>query len=138
MSHRRLCGLLLLVMASPSGALAILSRRAAIMLPAAITAVPKPAHASLAHLGVAAKRRRQEQEQCFDAMECAEAVPAYDITCERDDSECLQRRQALARQELANFRDNPGGAVGVVALLTLRPILSLFRGRAGPGGSGSE
>ena len=68
--------------------------------------------------------------ECFEKMDCAEAVPAWDITCDRDDKECLARKRQLAQQDLKQFKENPGGAVGVVALLALRPILGLFRRRS--------
>ena len=123
--------LLCLVASASALRMPIISRRAALVAApvAIVTTAPKSADASLALLGLAAKERRREKGECFDAMDCAEAVPAYDITCQRDDSECLQRRQRQAREELKSFRDNPGGAVGVVALLALRPLSNFFRGR---------
>lgn len=78
-------------------------------------------------LGLAAKARRRDQEACFERVECAEAVPAYDIQCGREDSECLERRQRLARQEFNAFLADPGGFVGVAALLLVSSTARLFR-----------
>ena len=47
------------------------------------------------------------------------APAAYDIACAREDTECLQRRRRLAQQEMAAFLADPGGAVGVAAILVL-------------------
>jgi ribosome-associated protein len=93
---------------------------------AAALHAPRPAHAFTA-LGLAAKQRQRDQAACFEALECAEPVPAYDIQCARDDAECLQRRQRLARQEIKAFLAEPGGFVGVAAILLLGSGSRLLR-----------
>ena len=55
----------------------------------------------------AVKKQRQKQEQCYDAGECADAIPYYAIECARGDDECLQRRRRLASQEWKNFSVDP-------------------------------
>ena len=112
----------------------VVTRRAALFVPAAAAIAaasrPQPAQASLMLMGLAAKEAKRNQADCFEKMDCAEAVPAWDITCDRDDKSCLLRKRQLAQQDLKQFKENPGGAVGVVALLALRPILGLFRRRS--------
>ena len=99
------------------------------MLP--LLAAAQPAHAlgGFTALGLAAKERRRKQQECFDRLECAEAVPAYDISCARGDEACLERRQRLARQEVKAAIAEPGGAIGVLAILVLGSVGRLFRGR---------
>jgi len=55
----------------------------------------------------AVKKQREKQEQCYDAGECADAIPYYAIECVRGDNECLQRRRRLASQEWKNFSVDP-------------------------------
>ena len=68
----------------------------------------------------ALKKRREGQQSCYDAGDCAESTPYYAIQCERDDTECLQRKRRLANKEFKDFGDNPLSS----------PILLVFFGGA--------
>ena len=68
----------------------------------------------------ALKKRREEQQACYDAGDCADATPYYAIECERGDAECLQRKRRLANKEFQNFFANPLSS----------PILLVFFGGA--------
>ena len=71
--------------------------------------------------------REELYAQCFDDLECASDVPSYDIRCERGDDECTERRRRLAAAELKEFQANPGGFVGVAAIVLLAAASRLFR-----------
>merc|ERR1712137_133911 len=68
-----------------------LPRRLLPSLALALACPPAAPAQAFTGLGLAAKARRRDQEACFERVECAEAVPAYDIQCAREDSECLER-----------------------------------------------
>ena len=55
----------------------------------------------------ALKKQTQKQEACYAAGECVDKVPYYRLECERGDSECLQRKQRLARAEINTFFVDP-------------------------------
>ena len=55
----------------------------------------------------AVKKQQQKQEQCYAAGACADAKPYYAIVCERDDTDCLQRKRRLASQEVQAFAVDP-------------------------------
>ena len=68
----------------------------------------------------ALKKRREEQQSCYDEGDCADATPYYAIQCERGDTECLQLKRRLANKEFKDFGANPLSS----------PILLVFFGGA--------
>jgi hypothetical protein len=130
---RTILALLLLL---PAGTAALLvpssaprSRRAALgalaALPA-LAAAPPAADAILTPLALMLQKQKADAQACYDAEECAEAVPYYSIQCDRTDDACLARRQRLARRALAT--GDLGGPAGILALLLLPgPIALLAR-----------
>jgi hypothetical protein len=68
----------------------------------------------------ALKKRREEQQSCYDAGDCADATPYYAMECDRGDTECLQRKRRLANKEFQNFSNNPLSS----------PVLLVFFGGA--------
>ena len=46
------------------------------------------------------KRKREEQQACYDRFECESNVPYYDIKCNCGDAECLEQKQRLAARAL--------------------------------------
>ena len=58
-------------------------------------------------LQYAARKRTQQQKECYEADACADAVPYWDLVCSRDDSECLARKRRLAASEWQGFFSNP-------------------------------
>ena len=76
-------------------------------------------------LSLGLKRNRAEQKRKYDALESASEVPYYDIVCERGDDECALRKRALASEAINGFE--PGGFIGVAALLAIRGIQSTRR-----------
>lgn len=52
-------------------------------------------------------QRAEQQEACYNAGECADAVPYYQLECERSDKECLARKRRLASREITAFLENP-------------------------------
>ena len=105
------------------------TRRAAVALGAALPLVAATRADAFVGLvtSAALRKKRSDQEKCFEELNCAEPVPYYDIVCERGDTECAQRKRRLAREEIDKFKADPGGAVGVLALFALRPLLRLTR-----------
>jgi len=55
----------------------------------------------------AVKKQKQKQEDCYAAGNCADDKPYYAIECQRDDTECLQRKRRLASQEIKRFTVEP-------------------------------
>jgi hypothetical protein len=131
---RRLAVLLYCVAANcvPASALNLpaTGRRAAVLATAGAALPASPANAfGLTALAIGAKRRKSQQQACFDRLECAEAVPAYELQCDRTDTDCLTRRRTLAAQEVKAFINDPGGAVGVFAILLLPTVRRIFESK---------
>ena len=78
------------------------------------------------------KQRRKELEACYEALECADDRPAYDMICERDDIECLDRRRRKGKEDVAAFIRNPGGFTGVAAILAFGSISRFLKSRRRP------
>ncbi len=121
--------LLCILAVQPQRPISPTTRRAAVTLGAALPlAAATKANAFVGLITSAAlRKKRADQEECFEKLECASEVPYYDIVCERGDTECSQRKRRLAREEIDKFKADPGGAAGVCALLALRPLLRLTR-----------
>ena len=113
-----------------------LPRRAALasMLPMGFLAAgaanpPRPADAfvsPLLPLSLVLRGQKKAQLECFEQLECADAVPYYDIECERGDTACLERKQRLARSALAD--QGLQGPLAIAAVLLLPgPLRALTR-----------
>lgn len=80
------------------------------------------------------KKQAKEQEECYNAGECLDAVSYYRIQCERDDTECLARKRRLASQEANSFLSDPGSSPGFLffaLLLFSGPVAASIRTIAG-------
>ena len=108
------------------------TRRAALSGAAGTLAVaaasrPDAANASPLIASLALKRNREEQKRRYNALESASEVPYYDIKCERDDEACQLRKRRLASEAISGVE--PGGFIGVAALLAIRGYTSVRRSR---------
>ena len=76
------------------------------------------------------QKQAERQQACYDAGECLDSVPYYQLECERGDAECLARRRRLANKEIEAFKANPTGspALLVFAIFLLGgPIAAVVR-----------
>ena len=119
--------LLCILAVQPQRPISPTTRRAAVTLGAALPlAAAAKANAFVGLITSAAlRKKRADQEECFEKLECASEVPYYDIVCERGDDECALRKRALASEAINGFE--PGGFIGVAALLAIRGIQSTRR-----------
>ena len=60
------------------------------------------------------KKQAAQQQECYDAGECADPVLYYKIECERDDLECLARKRRIATSKINGFIDNPTSQPGIL------------------------
>ena len=60
------------------------------------------------------KKQAAQQQECYDAGECADRVLYYKIECDRDDVECLARKRRLAASKINGFFDNPTSQPGIL------------------------
>uniref|UniRef100_A0A7S3BY20 PSI-J n=1 Tax=Haptolina ericina TaxID=156174 RepID=A0A7S3BY20_9EUKA len=85
-------------------------------LPAEATfLVPTP----LGIISYGLKKQSQRQEACYDAGECVDKVPYYQIECGRGDSACSERKRRLAKKEIGLFFSDPGASPALL-------VFSLF------------
>ena len=102
----------------------VLSRRSAISAIATALAAPPspvladelPAEANflvptpLGIISYGLSKQADKQEACYEAGECLDKVPYYQLECDRSDSECLARRRRLASKEIDSFLTDPSGS----------------------------
>ena len=98
-------------------------------------------------LRYATRKRTQQQKECYEADACADAVPYWDLVCERDDLECLARKRRLASSEWQNFFADPSSSPLLLFLAVavavqwgsalVRTASSVAR-KYGDGGDGGE
>ena len=60
------------------------------------------------------EKQAAQQQECYDAGECADRVLYYKIECDRDDVECLARKRRLAASKINGFFDNPTSQPGIL------------------------
>ena len=105
----------------------------------------------LSPMQYAVKLRAQQQRECYEALECSDDRPYWQIECDRDDTECLANKRRAASKEWQNFSVDPtsspvllfaAGALvfqwGSAALRILRGLLRKSQGGAGEDESGDE
>ena len=73
-------------------------------LPAEATfLVPTP----LGILSYGLNKQAEEQKACYDAGECLDKVPYYQLECSRDDVACLERKRRMGSKAVTEFFANP-------------------------------
>jgi hypothetical protein len=73
-------------------------------LPAEATfLVPTP----LGILSYGLNKQAEEQKACYDAGDCLDKVPYYQLECSRDDVACLERKRRMGSKAVTEFFVNP-------------------------------